>query len=43
MKTIAAIPYRKTDESPYTAIVGAGRKLATDDTVMNASADHVRN
>ncbi len=26
--------------SPYTAIVGAGRRLATDAVVMSASATH---
>lgn len=37
---MAGSRYRNTHASPYTAMVGAGRRLATDDTVINASAVH---
>jgi hypothetical protein len=39
--TIAGSTYKKTHASPYIAMVGAGRKLATDDTVISAKAVHV--
>jgi len=36
--TMAGSTYRNTPARPYTAMVGAGRRLATDDTVISASA-----
>ena len=35
---MAGSTYRNTHARPYTAMVGAGRRLATDDTVISASA-----
>ena len=36
--TSAGTRYRKTHASPYTAMVGEGRRLATELVVMRASA-----
>jgi len=38
---IAGTKYKKTHVRPYTAIVGALRKLATEEVVMNARVSHV--
>ena len=40
-KMMAGSTYRKTQARPYTAIVGAGRRLATEDTVISARAVQV--
>ncbi|GAB1645162.1 hypothetical protein KRMM14A1259_55850 [Krasilnikovia sp. MM14-A1259] len=39
-KTTAGTRYRKIAASPYTAMVGAGRRLATELVVISASATH---
>src|ERR1700748_2749084 len=39
--TIAGTMYRNTHARPYTAIVGALRRLATDEVVINASVTQV--
>src|SRR6185295_18767804 len=40
-KMIAGTRYRNTHVRPYTAIVGALRRLATEAVVMNAKVSHV--
>jgi len=35
--------YKNTHANPYTAIVGALRRLATDAVVINANVTHVMN